>query len=459
MSPLPPSDVRRQGDRLRRRHTALAGIGAALAVALIATPIAVLSAGDDGDAGPDPAPPPSYGVDWRQSIPDGFPLDEGMTADINIPARVGTEVGSSQMVLPAINICGADVWSSDDAVDLLGAVWSDRVEGGEKRTLALYPDDGTAEKSLLAMTRAVDECRVAEPGDVTYWLSLRSELGEQSFAWVEQFHRGGEPNGTRVWQVARVGNALLLDQTDVPEADPAVSQEAADLLADRASGVIDAMCVFSADGCETSEPSPSETVEPPSGATGSGEVPEDFPLAAGWPKDSEPGRRYGLTGPSASLEPFDLAACGASVPTPAATGVLRARWANPEDYRSRELYAFSDADAAVRFIDDVVDFYSGCPREDTGDGFTTVRQVRMTGVGGQSYAVIQTSEFDGAPAVGMQVVHLIRVGHAVLIDVAANEGGAGPDLEADSQGQIDAQTTATADVVAAMCRFTEAGCG
>jgi hypothetical protein len=66
MTPLPPSDVRRQGERLRRRNTLLAGVGAAVAVALVATPLVIIGA-RGGDATPDPAPvPPCRGQDCTE---------------------------------------------------------------------------------------------------------------------------------------------------------------------------------------------------------------------------------------------------------------------------------------------------------------------------------------------------------------------------------------------------------
>ncbi|WP_134767822.1 hypothetical protein [Nocardioides sp. 1609] len=58
MNPASPTDVRRRGDRLRRRRTALTTAGGALAVGLVATPVFVLTHGDAG-GDPQPAPPPS----------------------------------------------------------------------------------------------------------------------------------------------------------------------------------------------------------------------------------------------------------------------------------------------------------------------------------------------------------------------------------------------------------------
>lgn len=67
--PLDAADIRRRGDRLRRRNVGLAAAGAVAVVALIAAPLAALSGGGDVDALPpaeqqttqvtDPSPSPS----------------------------------------------------------------------------------------------------------------------------------------------------------------------------------------------------------------------------------------------------------------------------------------------------------------------------------------------------------------------------------------------------------------
>ena len=74
-------------------------------------------------------------------------------------------------------------------------------------------------------------------------------------------------------------------------------------------------------------------------------------------------------------------------------------------------------------------------------------------MGGGSWALLRWSEYDGAPAVGLTVVHVIRLGRAVLVDQSSNEGS-----RTFADEQVDAQITDSAPVVSAMCRFTEAGC-
>ncbi len=126
---------------------------------------------------------------------------------------------------------------------------------------------------------------------------------------------------------------------------------------------------------------------------------------------------------------------------------------NPEDYRYRELYAFEDSAAAASFVTEMADFYSACPVEETSEGFSTHREVQDTSVSEESFAMIQSSQYEGAPALGLQLVQVIRVGRAVLIDQAASEGTAD-----NSRTQIGEQANRSADVVAAMCTFSEDGC-
>ncbi|MDP2775374.1 MAG: hypothetical protein Q8O61_17610 [Nocardioides sp.] len=201
----------------------------------------------------------------------------------------------------------------------------------------------------------------------------------------------------------------------------------------------------------------SPTTEPP--FVDSDDIPEGFPLAAGWPDRHEPGEK-GLIGPAPDLEVLDrFEVCGSPLPAPAPVDRLGASWADVEDYRYRLLLSFDDADAAIAYQAQFLDTYRACPRtEEDADGFVTVHDALRTQVGGESWAVVRTFEYLGAPAIGLEVVHVIRLGRALLIDTAATEGGGGPDPDADARGQITRQTDATTDVVSAMCTFTEAGC-
>ena len=95
--PLPPAEVRRRGDRLRRRRTVTAATGAALAVALVvggglalggglttgSTPAPVPPAGQPPSESAEPSPAPTPDVDWLTSIPTGFPLADDLDKPVS----------------------------------------------------------------------------------------------------------------------------------------------------------------------------------------------------------------------------------------------------------------------------------------------------------------------------------------------------------------------------------------
>ncbi|UFN44687.1 hypothetical protein [Nocardioides okcheonensis] len=206
----------------------------------------------------------------------------------------------------------------------------------------------------------------------------------------------------------------------------------------------------------TPDSTPSPTGDPtPSGSADPavlGDVPADFPLLDGYPDDSaaEPGEQLGRQGPSPTLDrpELDFAPCGDPLPVTAVTGRLRGAWLNVEDFRARQLLTFADADQAVAFVGDAQAFFAACPSEPTAP-----RTVLDTSVAGQSFAVGQGS---GGP-IGLTVVQVARLGRAVLMDVVSGEGYAA-DLEGSTREQAALMAQDAGGVLAAMCRFTEAGC-
>lgn len=184
------------------------------------------------------------------------------------------------------------------------------------------------------------------------------------------------------------------------------------------------------------------------------EIPEGFPLAVGWPDDDQAeSEEQGLTGPNRKLDSLLFEMCGNTFDDPPYVDRLRANWTNPEDYRDRQLTTYADAGAAVDAVSSLTDFYRACPEEEVSDGYTRVRTVQRTQVGGESWALAQHLEFEGAPAISIYVVHVIRLGRAVLIDTSASEGSKG-----DIDVTIAGMTTNTVEPVSRMCVFTEAGC-
>ncbi len=182
---------------------------------------------------------------------------------------------------------------------------------------------------------------------------------------------------------------------------------------------------------------------------------ESIPLASGYPEDdlAEPGRRYGLAGPSRGLEPMPVWVCGEDLEPTGYDDRLAARWTNVEDFRARELLQFPDAETAGDVAGSLVAAWESCPRHDGGDGFTSVQSVRDLGAGQEGHTLVTWSEYDGAPAIGLTVLQVVRVGEIVLLDLTSNEGGSGA-----ADDQVREQARAAASVVDAICHQTHERC-
>jgi hypothetical protein len=185
------------------------------------------------------------------------------------------------------------------------------------------------------------------------------------------------------------------------------------------------------------------------------EIPQGFPLAAGWPVDSmAESEDDGLSGPNRTLDSLLLVtSCGDVYDQPEYVDRLRAQWTNPEDYRGRQLTTYPDANAAVADVDAIANFFRRCAESEGDDGYRRVTRVLPTDVGGQSWAVVTHYEFHDAPAIGLTIIHVARLGRSVLIETSSNEGSL-----ADSESQLEFMTSNAAKPLSRMCVFTEAGC-
>lgn len=170
-------------------------------------------------------------------------------------------------------------------------------------------------------------------------------------------------------------------------------------------------------------------------------IPTDFPLA-----------RHLPTGPDyQQVDPAQAAGievCG-HVLWPAAAAQSRAAMVvGPEHTELRWLGVLADADQAVALLADTRAALAGCATTGTGDALAVVPLTGGTGYDEVTVALVQA---DGS--LGGEVVQLIRVGSAVLLSVSGGE------LTAESaQGTADLLTAQSADLAAAMCVVTAAGC-
>jgi len=228
----------------------------------------------------------------------------------------------------------------------------------------------------------------------------------------------------------------------------------------RAAAVLALLAVTA---CGTHDPSTGTTVtvSPATSASPRVDPPRELPLAAGWPDDglAEPGPRYGLQGPARDLPPLELRPCGREAAPDDAVDRLTAYWTNVEDFRAREVSTYADAASATTRLAALVHLLRACePGETLADGYTDIVEIQPLGAGDEGWAVVRRAELAGAPAVGLEVVLLVRVGAALYVDFASNEGGAGPEPEAEARRQVQEQLGQSAEVVAALCASSDADC-
>jgi hypothetical protein len=162
MDPIPASEVRRRGTRLRRRNTALATAGGVLAIAVIAAPLAV-AAGGHSSSNPQPIPPSTQqATAWVTTIPADFPLTYGMPEK---NGHDGSPVEARDTYEPqAVDVCEGEGWSPEEATDVSQATYTGESEGGQDRALALYRDDRAASTALTTLTAEVEACASSSAG-------------------------------------------------------------------------------------------------------------------------------------------------------------------------------------------------------------------------------------------------------------------------------------------------------
>jgi len=241
VNPLPASEVRRRGDRMRRRNTALATVGGvAAALVVIATPIAVVA----NQSSPDQPDPP---IATRPAPPDRL---QEIPADLDVAAGLDGAETSGEPAVASLEVCGETAFDAGTGtVDVAGATYEEPgTEHSIGRTLALYPDDAAAQQATDRLRAGVAGCSF-EPGalggDTVRWESVEGRLpADESFVLTQGIYGDGDdyPSlGVDYFVVARSGNALLVTATmGVAPNDQQVGLEQ-----DAVADLVDAMRVFS----------------------------------------------------------------------------------------------------------------------------------------------------------------------------------------------------------------------
>ena len=274
---LPASEVRRRGDRMRRRRTAVRALGAACAVAVITTGGIALG-GDLTGSSPQP-PPASQDADTTPDgtrsaeprpvvteIPAGFPLAEGYPADTGSDETLVGPAADAQ-AFERLDVCDKLAYPTVGHVDRLAVVFT-QPEDYRARELTTYADDASARDALTHLVETYRACPRESfggtPETVTVTDVRQTGLGDDGYAVVQSYEADGRTAiGLTQVQAVRVGNALLLSTTsnegwgDAEGVDAAVRDEEASL-----APVADAMCTFSDAGCgDAPAPEPEEDTQ------------------------------------------------------------------------------------------------------------------------------------------------------------------------------------------------------
>ena len=150
-------------------------------------------------------------------------------------------------------------------------------------------------------------------------------------------------------------------------------------------------------------------------------IPSGFPLTSGWP-ENDGSSEFQLDEPSkdnqAMIPAGELQACVFSAIDPGAVDRLTTRLSYGSDNYVRELELFPTDQEAVTYLAHLRELYEGCPTDDqngTPPTFTT--EVNPGAIGDESVVITRASD-----GVGRVVINVVRVGNAVVVDLASDEG-------------------------------------
>ena len=246
---LPPAaEIRRRGDRMRRRRTALVAAGGVLAVALaVGTPMVAFS-GSGADDDLQPAPKPSQTDrprDWVTQVLD-FPIEGGFPEPFERP----------DLFDPAlVQACDNVALPGGAFVDEVVVKHTGESEDEAQRWLILYPDQQGAEQMMAEVRDVLRTCRtsVRGGGESLVYDEEPVDLGtEDSYAWTEQFRHGdGLLSDLTYVQVARTGNAIYVESHYGSPGGDEVIASVQQLLTDRSTEPLEHLCVYAADPCDT----------------------------------------------------------------------------------------------------------------------------------------------------------------------------------------------------------------
>lgn len=413
--PLPATEIRARGERIRRRkHAAIAGVSAAV-LAAVAIPVG-LSLGGDDSAGPP--------IDDRPSVSDPVPSAPLSAENLLTEEDAGQAYGGAGAWV-AYNVFrgdGQDVYHPCATTSFagLGAKPVFRREfnlgpaapapGYLTAIAGEFPTEAAAQAAYDDLSASLVTCTDAQLSGHDYQVDSEEDVPLTVGDEAHRILAGYVPDGTRGFieevetGIVRSGSRLevifsALGAQDYVEQMSTILPRAAQRLVLGGGAGID--------------------TPGPTGAWPT-TIPQDFPLSSGWNIDPS-ADDYSYDPPSADLESLtdggELEACGTSPVDPGAVDRLTTRLNYVDDGTARELLLLPSDQEAVTYVAQLRALYEGCPTE--GRTPTKVTTDVADGALGEESLVVTRS---GA-GVFRSVATVVRVGNAVVVDQAYDEGG------------------------------------
>jgi hypothetical protein len=436
VNPMPAAEVRRRGDRLRRRNTALVIGGAVAAVVLVAVPVAVFAGGGNGG---DPEPGPA-----------AITSEVLLTAD-ELPVR--------DRLAP---------WEETDA---------------EGQTLACAPAEPAALDATTSVRRDFSATSAEVPRDDTPISVVRTEVlqfadeatarseYDQAQGWIRGCPGGRDlarkdvsvttleiENGRGEWRqhdfyapdVCTECDAVRFDRMGVAQFDDRVvlvslAEVGGPLEPEGLDASMDELiqaAVTKAGGEIT-------------GASGEGSsVPQslDFPIDNGLSATDADQVEFEGPGPDVEGIVFPEGFCGSAAWPPATpVGRLAVKQSGIEYGVWRELVTFETADEAVAVVADLRAAVEECPvvpgDEQAGGDLNFVTHDVNSGYDDATFSYSYDTGTGGV------VYQFVRVGHAVL--GTAQYGEWIPETVAQGAEDLNGENT---QLTPLMCEYSEKGC-
>lgn len=298
-APLPPREVRRLGDRMRRRRHALTAIGAGVAVVVVASGGLFVTQNltstpplpgpathspsqvPETEESPAPAESPTPEVGLLTDIPADFPLEHGLPEPGgDVPAYVTSD--RTDLPWNGLPCSPTQPWTAPGDTTRTDARYVEvqPPAAAMSRQLVVYPDVTTGSEVVDAIRERAEACPPLEtiPGAAEFrWATSDTTVGDHPALLLAGGDYAVDSDeraiGRVLVAVVRERNAVLVASlSDESSADPLDLEEGdAAAFVEDVTTVADAMCVFAAEPCGDSsasgqapaeQPTPSPSAEP-----------------------------------------------------------------------------------------------------------------------------------------------------------------------------------------------------